>query len=457
MAGPPALRAITPNITSADYHEGWAYQGGAFQLGFAIYWSHSEFTVGHPGGPPDAEVLDARREALDALDARYRHRPHVGHELLDRRVPWFAEWLAHADRDAHWQAVAPRDHYEQITAPALNIGGWYDVFVNGTIENYVGMRARGGSPEARAGQRLLVGPWSHRTIQSTGDFADRRYGVRATTGSSDLAGEHTRWFDRWLSDADAGSAGTEAPVRVFVMGRDEWRDASDWPLPEAQVRPLYLHSGGSANTRSGNGALSFEAPAAAEPPDTYVYDPLDPVPSMGGPTLTQVGGEFGWNAGPYDQRDVETRPDVLVYTSEPLEAPLEVIGPIDLILYASSSALDTDFTAKLVDVWPNGRAENLTDGILRARYRESLAEARLLEPGRIEEFRIYVGPTANTFLRGHRIRLEVSSSNFPRFDPNPNTGRPTASEPHEYLRLATNRVFHERGYPSHLSLPVIES
>jgi putative CocE/NonD family hydrolase len=239
------------------------------------------------------------------------------------------------------------------------------------------------------------------------------------------------------------------------MGRNEWRDASDWPLPEARVRPLYLHSGGSANTRSGDGALSFDAPAAAEPPDTYVYDPADPVPSMGGPTLTQVGGEFGWNAGPYDQRDVETRPDVLVYTSAPLEAPLEVIGPIELVLYASSSALDTDFTAKLVDVWPTGRAENLTDGILRARYRESLAEARLLEPGRIEEFRIYVGPTANTFLAGHRIRLEVSSSNFPRFDPNPNTGQPTALEPLEGLRLATNRVFHERAHPSHLLIPVI--
>jgi uncharacterized protein len=341
-----------------------------------------------------------------------------------------------------------------MTVPALNIGGWYDIFVAGTIDNFRGMRARAATPEARAAQRLIVGPWSHRTIQTTGEFADRRYGVAGTTGAADLVGEHTRWFDRWLMD-DVDQDSGRAPVRLFVMGRNEWRDADDWPLPDAPIMPMWLHSGGLANRLTGDGRLSFEPPAAAESPDAFVFDPLDPVPSVGGPTLSQIAGLPGWNAGPYDQREVEARADVLCYTSAPLESPLEVIGPIELVLYACSSARDTDFTAKLVDVWPSGRAENLTDGIIRARYRESLSQPRPLVPDKITEFRISVGPTANAFLAGHRVRLEVSSSNFPRFDPNPNTGGDCALAGLDDLRPATNRVFHERAWPSHLLLPIV--
>jgi putative CocE/NonD family hydrolase len=244
---------------------------------------------------------------------------------------------------------------------------------------------------------------------------------------------------------------------VFVMGRNQWREADDWPLPEAAVRAMWLHSGGAANGLDGDGLLSFEPPAGSEPPDTFVFDPLDPVPSMGGPTLSQIAGLPGWNAGPYDQREVEMRRDVLCYTSAPLDASLEVIGPIELELSAASSALDTDFTAKLVDVWPNGRAENLTDGIIRARYRDSLEEPGPLVPGEVTAFRIEVGPTANLFLPGHRIRLEVSSSNFPRFDPNTNTGGDTALEGPDAFVRATNRVFHERARPSRLLLPIIRS
>jgi putative CocE/NonD family hydrolase len=238
------------------------------------------------------------------------------------------------------------------------------------------------------------------------------------------------------------------------MGRNRWRDADDWPPPGMEVRAFHLHSRGGANTLNGDGLLAVEVPSAAEPPDTYVYDPLDPVPSMGGPTLSQPGGLPGWNAAPYDQRAVEARPDVLCYTTPPLREPIEVIGSLELVLYASSSARDTDFTGKLVDVGPDGRAESRCDGILRARRRHGVEREDPLTPGTIEEFRIQLGPTANAFLPGHRIRLEVSSSNFPRFDPNPNTGHPTPFETADRLRPATNRVFHDARHPSHLRLPV---
>ena len=246
---------------------------------------------------------------------------------------------------------------------------------------------------------------------------------------------------------DGAEPGPAGPARtVFVMGRNEWRDAQDWPLPEATVQRMWLHSSGNANTFAGDGLLSFESPAASEPADTFVFDPLDPVQSMGGPArCRRLAGLPGWNAGPYDQREVEARRDVLCYTSVVLSAPLEVIGPIELVLYAASSALDTDFTAKLVDVWPSGRAENLTDGILRARYRESLSEPTPLVPGKTTEFRIAVGPTAHVFLPGHRVRLEVSSSNFPRFDPNTNTGGDLAIEGREALRSCDKRRLSRAG------------
>ncbi len=210
VGGPPHLRAFVPNVTSADYHEGWAYQGGAFQLGFCLYWAFNEFTVGLPGGAvPEASA--ARIDALDDLVARYRHRPLVDHPALARWAPWFVQWAEHTLRDAWWQRSSPRASYEQVAAPSLNIGGWYDIFVAGTVENFAGVRARGATSEAREGSRLVVGPWSHRTIFGTGDFQDRRFGARGQTGFVDLPGMHLRWFDRWLRDgpaaAEAGAAG----------------------------------------------------------------------------------------------------------------------------------------------------------------------------------------------------------------------------------------------------------
>jgi putative CocE/NonD family hydrolase len=238
------------------------------------------------------------------------------------------------------------------------------------------------------------------------------------------------------------------------MGIDRWTDETDWPPPDALVESWFLHSGGRANRATGDGSLSSDPPEE-EPEDAYTADPRDPVPSVGGATL-MPGGRPGWNDGPWDQALAEARPDVLCYTSAPLERSVGVIGSVEAVLFAASSARDTDFVARLVDVHPGGRAEILTEGILRARYRESLAEPRLLERGAVTELRIDLGPTANVFRRGHRVRLDIASSSFPRFDPNTQTGNGAAADGPEDVVVATNRVVHDRHRPSRLLLPVVE-
>jgi putative CocE/NonD family hydrolase len=250
------------------------------------------------------------------------------------------------------------------------------------------------------------------------------------------------WFDYWLKNKPTGVM-ARPPVRIFVMGANAWRNENEWPLSRAVKTPFYLHSDGGANTLTGNGTLTTTQPAT-EAADHFVYNPAKPVPT---------GLRGGYSRAPSDQREVEQRTDVLVYTSAPLEAPLEVTGPIAVELWASSSGTDTDFTAKLVDVHPDGSARALTDGILRARYRKSKTTPVLLTPGKAELMTIDVGATSNVFLPGHRIRLEISSSNFPRFDRNPNTGAPFGESAE--LRVATQTVLHDAQHPSRIILPVI--
>jgi putative CocE/NonD family hydrolase len=313
------------------------------------------------------------------------------------------------------------------------------------------MKERGGSAASRR-PHLIVGPWAHGDI--LGMYPERRYGTRAGVDGFDLTGQHLRWFDYWLKGVDTGIQ-NDKPVRLFIMGLDRWREESDWPLPDTAFTQYYLHSAGHANCATGDGTLSVALPCADETEDVYLYDPRDPVPTMGGATYLP-GRQVGANSGPRDQRVLERRRDVLCYSTPELEHDLEVTGPIELVLFASSSALDTDFTGKLVDVYPSGRAEILTDGILRARYRESPAHPVLLEPGRIYEMHLDLWATANVFRAGHRMRLEVSSSNFPRFDRNTNSGGTIASETERDLVQAVNRIYHDPAHPSHVILPIID-
>lgn len=452
---PAMVHAMAPFITTDQFHGTWTYQGGAFQLGFLLFWSLGYFalpTLHRRLAAREASLSEvaAALGALARIDELYWRTPLADMPELGGAAPFYADWLAHPCDDAYWRPVAAGADYGRLVAPTLNIGGWYDPFLAGTLASYQGMRDGGGSDDARR-PALLVGPWSHGVWG--GVFPGRDFGPLAGADAADLAGAQIRWFDYWLK-GDENGLPDDRPVRIFVMGLDQWREEDDWPPPDADYRRLYLRGGGRANGLAGDGLLSW-GPPGDEPPDHYSYDPRDPVPTCGGATLLP-GAVVAANAGPLDQRAVEARPDVLVYTSPPLEQPLEVTGPVSLVLYAASSARDTDFTGKLVDVFPDGRALILTDGILRARYRGGATAPRPLEPGAVYELHLDLVATANVFLPGHRIRLEVASSNFPRFDRNTNTGGTIAEEGEAAFVVAANTVFHDAARPSHLLLPVVE-
>ena len=453
--GPPALRAIAPVLTSNGFYDNWTYQGGAFQLSFKLLWSLQSLSLGHivrgmGRGEATAADLGQLIDAIDSVSSLYRRTPLMEATPLKDLAPYYFDWLHHPRYDEFWQATALSERYEAVTVPALNVGGWYDLFLGGTIANYVGMTQRGGSMQARNQQRLLIGPWSHGV--RSGFFPERAFGFKAGADAIDLTGMQLRWFDWLLQGRDTGIE-SEKPVRLFVMGADKWRDADDWPLPGTEYQAFHLHSSGRANFSADDGQLSTEGPAE-EPPDVFLYDPRDPVPTHGG-AVYMPALQIGLNAEPRDQQPVEQRRDVLCYTTPPLTQPVEVIGPVRLVLHVSSSAPDTDFTGKLVDVFPDGRAINLTDGILRVRYRESLAKPSLMRPGEVYRIAVDLVATANLFRVGHRIRLEVSSSNFPRFDRNTNTGGIIAEENETDMTPAVNRVHHTPSYPSQLVLPVI--
>jgi putative CocE/NonD family hydrolase len=443
---PPALRAMAPAVTPSDMYEGSMYQGGAnvlHGLRWAVGITQDEIRrrVARGGKPPDTGA------SLD-LQAVLAHLPLDDHPLFRDTAPFWGDWLAHPTADAYWRPISPCAWYEQVSAPALNISGWYDIFLWSTLQNYQGMRQRGASEQARRNQRVIIGPWTHSDF--SGSFPEREFGAAAGSDVIDLAGIQLRWFDRWLRDVDNGVE-EEAPVMLFVIGIDRWRTEADWPIPDTEYRPYYLHSAGQANTLHGDGSLSAEAPGD-EPRDVFLYNPLRPVPTVGGQVLLPGGNANG----PRDQRAVEMRDDVLAYSTPVLDRPVEVTGPIELVLFVASSARDTDFTGKLVDVYPDGRAMILTEGILRARYRNSFTEPELLEPDAVYELQLNLWATANVFLPGHRIRLEVSSSNFPRFARNSNTGGEVATEAASAYRPAVNRIFHDAAHPSRLILPIIE-
>ena len=371
----------------------------------------------------------------------YHHLPLIDmDDASGRPIPTWDEEIRHSGLSAWWDPIRYQNRYEQVGVPVLHISGWYDDEQVGTPLNFANMRKRGGTAHARANQRLLMGPWPHR-VNSTSKLAEVDFGKNAII---DLKDYQRRWFDLWLKGLDDG-IGAEPPVRIFVMGDNRWRDENEWPLARAKPTKYYLHSRGRANSRFGNGLLSRRSPRK-EPADSYRYDPADPVPFITDPEFSQIGSAD-------DYRAVERRDDVLVYTSEPLKQRLEVTGPLTMVLYASSSAPDTDFTAKLLDVWPNGYAQRLSDGLVRARYRRGLDREVFLKPGNIYRFEIDLWNTSQAFLPGHRIRVEIASSAFPKYDRNLNTNAPLGRS--TQMRIAKQRVLHTGRYPSHMLLPVI--
>ena len=308
-----------------------------------------------------------------SMESVFRHLPvnDLPH-LKDGLADYFYDWLAHHDYDDYWKELCIEEHHSKIKVPAYNLGGWYDIFLGGTIRNYSGLREKGATRHVKGSQKLLIGPWEHAS-HGTSVAGSHYFGVAANALFIDLDGIHLRWFDYWLKGIDNGIM-QEPPVKIFVMGDNVWRDENEWPLERAQPTRYYLQSNGKANSLRGDGALITESPAD-EPPDVFLYNPLDPVPTKGGPLCCNA---YFMNNGAFDQTEIESREDVLVYSTPTLDRDVEVTGPITVELWAATSASDTDFTAKLVDVCEKGCARNLTDGIIRARYRESSSTPRSL-------------------------------------------------------------------------------
>jgi len=369
----------------------------------------------------------------------YQHLPLVTMDEQAGRVDWrWRKEFEHTQLDDYWQPLCYQHRFHELSVPALHISGWYDDEQVGTPLNYIGMTTRGATPEARASQRLLMGPWGH-NVNASSKVGEIDFGGQAVI---DLYGEIGQWFDRWLRGINVLSK----PVRIFVMGENTWRDEQEWPLARTQWTPFYLHSDGRANSRFGDGQLTTTAPAASEPADNYTYDPGSATPFVTEQTSSQIGG-------PDNYASIQRRDDVLVYETEPLEQDTEVTGPIRVDLYASSSAPDTDFMAMLIDVWSNGFRQRLCDGMVRARFRDGMEHPTLIEPGKIYQYSLDCWNTSQVFKAGHRICVQIASSAFPKFDRNLNTGA-APGQTSEFVS-AEQRIYHDAEHPSAIVLPVI--
>jgi putative CocE/NonD family hydrolase len=441
---PPALKAMVPFITWADALNGLSFRGGAFELGLHASWhllQGLDVLVRRHAGDHGAlgEAVRSLCREIDALGPEgYWSLPLIEFAPLRRQnvAPAFFEELATPMDRARSEPYTILGKHERVRVPTLNVGGWYDIFLSDTIANFRAMRSLG------IPSRLLIGPWTHGG--SHNPVGQMNFGFGAQLGFIDLREDfgslQLRWFDHWMKGIDTGVL-SEPPIKLFVMGANVWRDEQEWPLARATDTPYYLRQGGR---------LSPEPPGS-EQPDGYDYDPSDPVPTLGGALLMTPE----YPPGPFDQRPIEARPDVLLYTTPPLANDVEVTGPIVVHLWAVSSAPDTDFVARLVDVYPDGRSINLTDGVIRARYRNfgRGEPPTLIEPGRPYEYEIDLWATSNLFRAGHRIGLQVTSSCFPRWDRNPNTGHSFAVD--SVLRVAHQQILHDREHPSHVVLPII--
>nr|WP_286155075.1 CocE/NonD family hydrolase [Bacillus sp. FJAT-27264] len=549
LARPPALTCIAPGMIGSDAYQGKTYRNGAFALASLLSWVLfvAQDTALHRGRSDWASDIPGLYAGIHSLYGKLPLKNLPG--PLEELVPFYKEWLEHPVREEYWLTSSLKEQYQKIEVPALHIGGWYDLFIDGTIENYNGVRQHGATQVARENQQLYIEPWFH--MPWSRYVGELDFGPEAANRIDAL---QLQWFDRWLkgkvpqeretaevlaaseayavhgrskaiklhvainahesfeehkspvapnthetskalkshaapnayesseatkshvalnahesteaakphvipnayesSEATKSHVAPElsqAPIQFFLMGSNSWRQAEEWPLPETRVTDYYLHNTHKANSINGDGRLDTLHPAD-EYPDIYVYHPSIPVPALGGrsgavPDLTPMG--------PKNQIPVELRNDVLVYTSEPLVRELTVIGEIVAVLFVSSSAEDTDFVAKLVDVHPDGRAFNVAEGILRVSYRNGLERREPIVPGEVMELHLSLGPTAIVFLPGHAIRLDVTSSLFPTFDRNPNRLLNPGEVTEGDFVTATQTLFHDNNYPSRLKLPII--
>ena len=447
---PPHLTTIVPANTASDYYDGWTYEGGEFRLAFVQPWAIGSIALTAARNRNDQAAV-AQLQAAAAEPTRWMDfRPFKDLPPMQPQnpavAPWYFDWIRHSRRDDFWRQVSIRDRYPSVNVPVLDVEGWYDAFLAGGIENFTGMVAHGGTGQARDNQRLVIGPWDHVNWgQSDSTPAPLLKDIGAV-GASPINDLMLAWFDQFLKGQHNNVAG---PPRVdyFVMGANAWKSAPSWPLPQTHWTKFYLSGPGGIQDREGE--LVSGAPAT-QPPDTYTYDPNFPVPSIGGHSC--CGAQSG-PQGPYDQTPVEQRSDVLVYDSAPLGRDTEMTGPISVQLWAQSTATDTDFTAKLTAIKPDGTVINLNNGILRTAFRDSLSDPTPITPGRPYLYQIQVWPTSYEFRAGDRIGLEISSSDYPQFAPNPNTAAPFGVD--TATQTATQTILHDAEHPSAVTLPMI--
>jgi putative CocE/NonD family hydrolase len=441
---PPGLVTICPAMTASQYYEGWTYNQGALALAFTMSWA-IDLAGGDARRAKDDEARRRLEAAWGSIQGWNWYLPLTEFPPLSGEYgAYFRDWLAHPTYDDYWRRWSIDEDYSRLTVPALHVGGWYDIFLSGTVKNFTGMRDEAGEATAREAQKLVIGPWTH---MPWAPASDASAGVEPTA----VDDVHLRWFDQLLKGEERGVL--EAPVSLFIMGAETWRDYPAWPPPGARPVHWYLRSGGRANSRFGDGTLSTEAPGE-EPPDLFTADPLAPMTSAGGHSCCL---SFVAPMGPADQRAVEAFNSVLVYTSEALREPLELIGDVTLTLYAATTARDTDWTARLCEVHPDGRSINLQEGIVRARYRESLTDPSPVEPDRVYCYTIPLGPVGVRVAAGNRLRLTVSSSDFPQWDRNLNTGGELFDKGPTAAVVATQTVLHDAAHASHLTVHVMRA
>ena len=453
---PPHLVALFPRQAACNLRREWVYRGGALELGFIFTWGARQ-------------SLEALRNRLTQIERRCSQDPMDllnswpldSHPLFSNPFEWFHDYLLKHEDQEYWKQWNVSQHHASFDRPTYHMASWYDIFLGGSLQNFMGMRQGARSEKIRNGHRLIIGPWlhgpgcaeaPHGRIAGEVDFGE--------TAPWDYRGAMLSWFDHWMRGIESPLM-KEPAVRYFVMGSNQWKSADDWPPPGISYRPLYFQEQRSGSAASLNdGSLSWRAPQGSARPAQYLHDPEHPVASVGGNTLfslasKQPGEALSWedlnaHAGSRDQRVIEGQ--CLTFTSPPLEHDLEVTGPVFARLYVSSSAVDTDFVIRLCDVYPDGRSMLICDGIQRARYRESDFVPSLLKPSQVYEISVDLWATSNLFRAGHRLRIVANSSCFPRFDVNPGTGQPPRSADRV---KAENRIYLEERYPSHIVLPVI--
>jgi putative CocE/NonD family hydrolase len=439
---PPGLVAVFSQVAATEqFRNEWVYTDGALTQ-TALDWTATmvgAFDVGLSDVQKASVAADLKTVGIDPASVT---KPGIMTEttkhyaLRDlpvvRNAPWWRTWIDNRDNPTAFDKNEMAGRYKNIRVPILHLGGWYDLMLRNTLEHYKGVSRSGQNKRVRANQRLVVGPWSHNSCLECQANAD----IDGT--ALELA-----WMDRWMKGKN--NPFFDHPVVLYVMGENRWRAERNWPLDGTVRTRFYLQSGGSANSVEGNGTLST-VPPATQAPDHYSYDPRDPVPSNGGPGIMGFRGL---------QNEAEKRKDVLIFSTPILEEDVEVTGEIAATLYAASSATDTDWWMKLVDVAPDGKAYIVTQGLARARYRTSRTEPKALVPGAIEKYAINMWATSNMFKKGHRIRVEVSSSNYPYAERNPNAFIDLSNVTDKDWVVAAQTVYHDADRPSNVDLPVI--